>query len=258
MSDVVTAADAAAAALSVQQTGESVSVILRVAENAPATRMLVFADGSVRGSLGEAALDTAALELAGEAGGGGALSRTITLGDTQHTLYLETHTPTERLIVVGAGHIAVPLATLGVMLDFRVTVLDDREEFATEERFADGVEVLQADFVSDPFADVTIDARTYIALVTRGHRWDFDCLTRLLNLGTRPRYIGMIGSKRRVRAAFEALDAAHIDRERLGHIHAPIGLGINADTPAEIAVSIAAELVSVRRNAPSLQPQTQN
>jgi xanthine dehydrogenase accessory factor len=258
LSDIVTAADAAAAALAVQETGESVSVILRVAENTPASRVLVFADGSVRGSFGDPALDAAALELAREISGGSALSRTITLGAVTHTLYLETHTPTERLIVVGAGHIAVPLAALGVMLDFRVTVLDDREEFATEERFAEGVEVRRADFVTDPFADVVIDGRTYIALVTRGHRWDFDCLTRLLNLSTKPRYIGMIGSRRRVRAAFEALEAAHIDRERLGHIHAPIGLGINADTPAEIAVSIAAEIVAVRRNAPTLQPQPRN
>jgi xanthine/CO dehydrogenase XdhC/CoxF family maturation factor len=87
---------------------------------------------------------------------------------------------TDRLIIVGAGHIAVPLAALGVLLDFRVTVLDDREEFATDERFADDVVVLRADFATDPFAGERIDGGCWIALVTRGHRWDFDCLRRLL------------------------------------------------------------------------------
>jgi xanthine dehydrogenase accessory factor len=133
------------------------------------------------------------------------------------------------------------------MLDFSVTVLDDREEFATTERFDEGVVVRRADFAADPFAGVRIDNGTWIALVTRGHRWDFDCLRRLLELETRPRYIGMIGSRRRVRAAFHALLEAGTPRELLAAIHAPIGLELGAETPAEIAVSIAAEITALRR-----------
>lgn len=250
----ISAGDAATAALSVQDTGEPVSVVLHVCAAEPAARILIFADGTVRGTLGDAQLDAAARDLAAESRGGmRASSRTVQIDPVDgapgvmHTLYVETHTPTERLVIVGAGHIAVPLAALGVLLDFQVTVLDDREEMADEERFVDGVTVVRADFTANPFEGVLIDDRSYVALVTRGHRWDFDCLTRLLELPALPRYIGMIGSKRRVRAAFEALEAAHIDRDRLGRIHAPIGIDIAADTPAEIAVSIAAELVAVRR-----------
>jgi xanthine dehydrogenase accessory factor len=277
MSDRVSAADAAAAALSVQQSGGSVSVVLRVCDGTPANRIIVFADGTTHGTLGDPRLDAAAVSLAAESRGRtAALSRTVVLSASDealanplaqcaidvsrvagavstpavtHTLYIETHTPVERLVVVGAGHIAVPLAALGAMLDFDVTVLDDREEFATSDRFDERVRVITADFAVDPFAGVVIDDRTYVTLVTRGHRWDFDCLTRLLAMGVNPRYIGMIGSRRRVRAAFEALEAAGIDRERLGRIHAPIGIDIGADTPAEIALSIAAELVAIRRNA---------
>lgn len=256
----ISAGDAAAAALSVQNTGESVSVVLHACAEQPAARMLVFPDGHVEGSLGSQVLDDAAREIAAESRASGkALSRTVRDGESASTLYVETHTPTERLVVVGAGHIAVPLAALGVLLNFDVTVLDDRVEFADEDRFADGVRVLRTDFEADPFGDVVIDERTYVALVTRGHRWDFDCLTRILDLPVAPRYIGMIGSRRRVRAAFEALEAAHIDRTRLGLIHAPIGLDIGADTPAEIAISIAAEMVAIRRDTavPSLKHREQ-
>ena len=128
-------------------------------------------------------------------------------------------------------------------------VLDDREEFATTERFAPDVAVRNADFATDPFAGVPIDECTYVALVTRGHRWDFDCLRRLLARPVQPRYIGMIGSRRRVRAALQALIDSGIPREQLAGLHAPIGLDIGAETPAEIAVSIAAELIAVRHQA---------
>jgi xanthine dehydrogenase accessory factor len=246
----VTAGEAAAAAIAVQHTGTPVAAVLHVCDGIPAARMLISPDCAPRGTLGDAALDEAGVALAAESlAAGTALSRVVHIDDVAHLLYAEPYIPTERLVVVGAGHIAVPLAALGVMLGFDVTVLDDREEFATEERFAEGVRVLRADFLDDPFDGVTIDARTYITLVTRGHRWDFDCLTRLLERDTLPRYIGMIGSRRRVRAAFEALTAANVDRARLGRIHAPIGIDIGADTPAEIAVSIVAEIIAVRRGA---------
>jgi xanthine dehydrogenase accessory factor len=245
----ISVGDVAAAALAVQQTGIPIAVILRVVEGVPSARMIVPSEGAARGTLGDAALDAAALELATECiASSNALSRVVHTGDVAHTLYAEAHVPTERLVVVGAGHIAVPLAALGVLLGFHVTVLDDREEFATEERFDENAHVLRADFTADPFAGVVIDERTYVALVTRGHRWDFDCLTRLLQSAVQPKYIGMIGSRRRTRAAFEALQAAAVPREKLALIHAPIGLDINADTPVEIAVSIAAEIVAVRRS----------
>lgn len=245
----VSAGRAAAAARAVQQTGIPIAVVLLVCDGVPAQRMIISADGAVEGSLRNSSLDEQAVAFGREAlESGRASSRIINEDDNAILLYADVHTPVERLLVVGAGHIAVPLAALGVMLDFEVTVLDDRAEFATEERFADGVRVLRADFVADPFADVVIDERTYITLVTRGHMWDFDCLTRVLNRDVLPRYIGMIGSRRRVRAAFDALNDAGVTTEKMKRIHAPIGLDINADSPAEIAVSIAAEIVAVRRS----------
>ncbi len=216
----------------------------------PGERLLLDADGALRGTLGDALLDVRAAELARallERGGVAYESIAATAGTAQ--LFFEAHNAPDRLIIVGAGHISIPLAMIGAELGFRVLVLDDREEFATEERFSPEVTVRRADFSSDPFAGEKIDEHTYVALVTRGHRWDFDCLRLLLARPVQARYIGLIGSRRRIRAAFQALLDAGIPAERLAPLRAPIGLDINAETPAEIAVSIAAEMIAVRRDA---------
>lgn len=220
----------------------------------PGERLLLDADGTVRGTLGIDALDARAAELARAliARGAGVALETVVMPEGEATVFLEAHRAPERLLIVGAGHIAVPLATIAVELGFRVLVLDDREEFATEERFSPEITVRRADFAADPFAGEHIDQGTYVALVTRGHRWDFDCLRRLLAQPVQPRYIGMIGSRRRIRAALQALADAGVPRAQLQTVHAPIGIDIGAETPAEIAVSIAAELIAVRRNAASV------
>jgi xanthine dehydrogenase accessory factor len=160
--------------------------------------------------------------------------------------YVEHWEPRAELVIVGAGHVAQPLAFVGRMLDFRVTVLDDRPEFATRERFPGADRVLVADF-ADPLAGIEVGRRTSIVLVTRGHRHDYDFLRELARRSDQPRYIGMIGSKRRVRAAFEQLAAEGVAAAWLARVHAPLGLDIGAETPAEIAVAVAAEMVLAAR-----------
>ena len=252
MRDEVTAADAAKAALAAAAGGPATAVVAAIESGGAVRRMIVREDDAVMGTLADAVLDETGLRLARTALANRAAAptvETVTRGDETWLLYIEVHRPPEQLIIVGAGHIAVPLAHIGIMLDFAVTVLDDRDEFATTERFDDDVVVIRADFETDPFAGVRIDEDSYIALVTRGHRWDFDCLRRLVELDVRPRYLGMIGSRRRVRAALQALIEAGTPRAVLAAIRAPIGLELQAETPAEIAVAIAAELVAVRRGA---------
>lgn len=238
-----------------QAGGPAVAVATVVEGGTLGARLVCTENGATRGTLGDEMLDARAAELLGSLllRGGTALEK-IEGNAGAITIFAEAHRAPERLLIVGAGHIAVPLARLGVELGFAVTVLDDREEFATSERFDPAVVVQRADFADDPFAHITIDARTYVALVTRGHRWDFDCLQRLLALPVRPCYIGMIGSRRRVRAALHALLEAGTAPAELSAVRAPIGLDIGAETPAEIAVSIAAELIAERRAAevPSL------
>ncbi len=248
--------EAAAAVLDALDAGDAVASVVLLSSSAPGageagSRLLLSETGTVTGTLGDAALDAGALEAAravlasGEAG-----TRQLQVGSESVRLFLEAHLPPDELLIVGAGHIAVPLARLGGMLGFRVTVLDDREEFATEERFPEAALVLRAD-MADPFRDVRIGRRSYIVLVTRAHKYDFDCLSSLIGRARpgapEPRYIGMIGSRRRVRAAFEALLDAGVPRAPLERVHAPVGLEIGAETPEEIALSIAAEIVRVRR-----------
>ena len=159
---------------------------------------------------------------------------------------MEVHEPTPELIVVGAGHIAQPLCTVGSLLGYRVLVLDDRPAFATRERFPEAHRVVPVDF-ADPFAEVRIGPSSHVVLVTRGHKYDFECLRHLVRAESPPAYVGMIGSRRRVRATFAQLLDEGVSRERLEEVRAPVGLDLGAQSPAEIAVAVAAELVQVLR-----------
>jgi xanthine dehydrogenase accessory factor len=253
--DRVTVVEAARAVMESLERGDDIAIVTVVdPPDAAGARLLITAGGETRGTLGDAELDASARALALEAyASTEPFVRTVTVPMGQRKLYVEARRAAEKLLVVGAGHIAVPLARMGVDLGFVVTVLDDREEFAAADRFAPGVRVLRTDFETDPFKVVTVGRRSYIALVTRGHKWDYDCLRQLLALPVQPRYIGMIGSRRRVLAAFRALLDAGVPRSDLARVHAPIGLDLGAETPEEIAVSIAAELIQVR-HAASAQP----
>ena len=170
----------------------------------------------------------------------------LTIADQSLEVYIEIRRPVQELVVVGAGHIAQPLAHLGALLGFQVTVIDDRPEFATRERFPSAEKVIRADF-SDPFRETPLHTRSHVLLVTRGHKYDYACLIRALQMDPPPAYIGMIGSRRRVRATYVQLLEEGIAHALLDHIHAPVGLDVGAETPEEIAVAVAAELIMVRR-----------
>ncbi len=154
------------------------------------------------------------------------------------------------LIIVGGGHIAVPLAQMASLCEFAVTVLDDRPSFASRERFPTVQKVIAAP-LAETVRDLPMDSDTFIVLVTRGHSHDVECLLEVLD---RPvAYIGMIGSQRRVDAVFELLaDEQGIDPARFDRIYAPIGIAIGARTPAEIAICILAELINVLRGGPAI------
>lgn len=159
--------------------------------------------------------------------------------------YTRVFLPENRLILLGGGHIAQPLCAMASMLDFAVTVVDDRITFANSERFPEAAQVICNSFTS-AIADLKIRATDYVCVITRGHRWDGECLRQIL-AGTLPTYLGMIGSKRRVAGLLDLLAGEGFSPDDLARIHAPIGLKINAQTPAEIAVSICAEMISHRR-----------
>ena len=173
--------------------------------------------------------------------------------DGRFSVFVEVQPRPPHLIIAGAGHIAVPLASIAKTCEFLVTVIDDRPQYAHTARFptADGV-------VAGPFRQTlvalrqgkeTFDNDTYVVLVTRGHQHDIDCLLELLDDPLA--YLGMIGSQRRIRAVFELLEKEQkIPASKFDRVRAPIGIDIGAITPAEIAVCIMAEIICILREGP--------
>lgn len=161
------------------------------------------------------------------------------------TEYIRNFRPKERLILLGGGHIAQALAAFASQVGFSVWIADDRPVFANHVRFPCADEVI-CDAFPSAIKNINIRENDYIAVLTRGHRWDADCL-RLILPGRRPKYLGMIGSRRRVSSLLNLLAEEGFDRGLLSDIHSPIGLSIGALTPEEIAVSILAELIQCRR-----------
>lgn len=159
--------------------------------------------------------------------------------------YVRNFRPKERLILLGGGHIAQPLCRYGAELGFAVTVADDRPSFANRERFPEATEVI-CDAFPNTLRELHINKRDYVVLITRGHRYDADCLRAILP-GPFPHYLGMIGSRRRVAGLFDLLESEGFSGTLLKKVHAPIGLPINALTTQEIAISIVAELIQCRR-----------
>lgn len=150
------------------------------------------------------------------------------------------HTQPE-LIICGGGHVAYDLVKMASCLDFRIKVIDDREEFTTKERFA-----LADEVICDSFKNLKnhMAKDAYYIVVTRGHKDDFDCVSTILKDSYQ--YLGMIGSKTKVKTTFDNLRNSDVSEELIETIHAPIGLKIGAKTPAEIAVSILAEIIQVK------------
>ena len=171
------------------------------------------------------------------------------------SLFLDVQQRPPHLIVVGAGHIAVPLAAMAKLCEFQVTVLDDRPQFANTARFPSADRVIAGPFRAEldrlRQGKAAFDDDTYIVLVTRGHQYDVESLLEVLDDPLA--YIGMIGSRRRIRAVFELLEKEQgIPASKFDRVYAPVGLNIGAITPAEIAVCILAEIINVMRGGPAL------
>ena len=158
-------------------------------------------------------------------------------------LIIEPIVPSSVLHIYGAGHISQSISKIAKMVGFYVTIIDDRQDFANKERFPEADEIIvdDFDFLSQ---HLTANGEPYAIIVTRGHKHDAIVLEEVLKVPHR--YIGMIGSKRKVHIIYEALKAKSVDEGLLAAVHAPIGIDINAETPEEIALSIVSEVVKIR------------
>lgn len=200
---------------------------------------LVRADGSTSGQLPLSAAAVASLLKDGRSA-----KAMITAEVEGRFVIVEPICKPRIAYVVGAGHVAQPTAHMAQRVGFQVVVLDDREAFANRERFPEVHEVRVLSDLDDPFGEMPVDRDGFIVIVTRGHLYDKRVLASALR--TEAGYIGMIGSRRKRDAIFHRLRKEGVSEEALQRVHSPIGLNIGAETPAEIAVSIVAEMIEVK------------
>jgi xanthine dehydrogenase accessory factor len=248
---------AAAAALERGEPAALVTIVRSVGSTPQrvGAKMLVFADGRTVGTIGGGCYENDALGRARDAIATGrpALVK-YDLNDDfvqesglicggQMEVYIDPIAPAPAFYIIGAGHVGYHLARIAGDAGFRVHVVDDREKFANTERFPAADEIV-VDDVPSWLHRAQIPPAAYVAVVTRGHRHDLDALRALAARDLR--YLGVIGSRAKVARLFDALRAEGLPPECLEHVHAPIGLDIGAVTPAEIAVSIVAEMIAVR------------
>jgi len=163
-------------------------------------------------------------------------------------IFVEPILPQPTLYLFGGGHVSTAVARVAHQAGFAIGVVDDRESFANAERFPMASEIYSN--YDDAFAKIQPNSSSYILIVTRGHKDDMRVLAWAID--TEARYIGMIGSRRKVISVYKALEKEGHHLAKFERVHAPVGLDIGALSPEEIAVSIAAELIAVRRNAPAL------
>jgi xanthine dehydrogenase accessory factor len=163
-------------------------------------------------------------------------------------VFVEPILPQPMAYLFGGGHVSMAVAKAASAAGFGIVVIDDREQFANRDRFPMADQVIAS--FEEAFARIQPNASSYLIIVTRGHKQDMRVLSWAVR--TDARYIGMIGSKRKVLSTYKALEAEGFGPEEFERVFAPMGVDIGALSPEEIAVSIAAELVAVRRNAASI------
>jgi len=244
----------------------AVATIVNVRGSIPSfktAKMLVRDDGSIVGTIGGGCVEADVWQAAREVMES-EKPRTLSFDLNQDPKYdtglvcggtlevfVEPVLPPALLYVFGAGHVALSLCQTAAGAGFDVVVCDDRSSYATKERFPAAREVHAMDF-DEAMQKLDPDESSYIVIVTRGHRDDMRVLRWAVQ--TRARYVGMIGSKRKVIQIFKTLEEEGVPTQLFERVHAPIGLDIGAVTPEEIAVAITAELIAVRRHAPATVP----
>jgi len=236
----------------------ALATVVQVKGSAPrevGSKILIKEDGSLVGSIGggtlEATICQEAMSVLREAKArmlhfdlSGEEEGDQMLCGGEMDIFIEPILPQPTLYIFGAGHISLSISKIAKMVGFRVVVIDDRAEFANPERFPEADEIVAEDF-SAAFSRLKINNASYIAIVTRGHQFDEKVLEWAVK--TEARYIGMIGSKKKNEVIFAHLQSKRISEDILEQVHTPIGLDIGAETPEEIAVSIMAELITIKR-----------
>ena len=219
------------------------------------SKLLVAESGETMGDLSDVSLSTAVTGFAASFLESREEARTFRVADFAPELAAQADTkilferiqPEPRIVICGAGHVGAALAKLASFAGYRTTLIDDRPQFVTRERFPDQlIELLAADGWEEGVRKaIGTGAGVSVAIVTRGHSEDEECLRSVM--ATNPDYVGLIGSKRRTNIVLDRLRATGVEEIKLMKVRAPVGLDIGAVTPEEVALAILAEIVAERR-----------
>lgn len=255
-------------ALSRMEKGETIAIVTVVETKGSSPRktgakMLVSNDGLTSGTIGGGITEAKVIEEAKQAlkeGKGMFLTYHLTKEQAaleegaicggEMKIFIDILQPKEEVLIFGAGHIAVCVSKLAKMVGFKVTIVDDRKEFANQDRFPEADKIIVKE-TKEALTYFNINPSTYIIVLTRGHLKDEEVLTSVIRSGAA--YIGMIGSRKKNTTIFQRLAKKGISQEELKKVHAPIGIDIGAQTPEEIAVSIIAQIIQYRGSHKSKQ-----
>ncbi|MDD5543754.1 MAG: XdhC/CoxI family protein [Acidobacteriia bacterium] len=239
----------------------ALATIVRVRGSIPsyeAAKILVRSDGSTTGSIGGGCVE-AEVVLAAQKAMAEEKSRLLTFDLTDDDVdqsglicggtlevFVEPILAPPTLYIFGAGHVSRAISKVATLAGFQTVVIDDRPDYASRKRFPEAIEIV-ADFFENAFRKIKPSEFSYLVIVTRGHKEDFSVLRWAIQ--TPARYIGLIGSRRKIRTLFERLEQEGFDPQLFQRVTAPIGLNIGAITAEEIAVAFVAEIIAVRRRA---------
>lgn len=242
----------------------ALATVVRVRGSAPrhaGARMLIWPDGHIVGTVGGATLEQKVIEDGQRAlqGRHGRVEEYLLSTDENPEslglcggvveVHIEVLEPQTTLLIIGAGHIAAPLSRMAEQVGMRVVVVDDRPEYANQERFPEAKEFLQVDYdpETEQLSQIGFEPSpsNYVVVATWG--WDEPALAQVLSAEPRPAYVGLVASPTKARVIFEMLEERGIPRKALEEVHAPAGLDLGAESPAEIALSILAEILLLQR-----------
>ena len=248
------------AALKATRAGETVALatIVRAQGSTPratGAKMLVFRDGTIKGTIGGGEMERRVIEEAKSALESGQPRmvhysfREVEQGDVgvcggENDVFIDVIGPSKELLIIGAGHVGQAVAQLGEFLGMDCIVFDTRPEYANQERFPRARQIIVGP-VGQELGQYPITRQSYVDIVTRGHLQDSEALEVVVR--SPAAYIGMIGSRRKTLRVLEMMKAQGIEQELLDRVHAPIGLEIGAETPEEIAVSIMGQIIATMR-----------
>jgi xanthine dehydrogenase accessory factor len=217
------------------------------------SKMIIYADGKISGTIGGGKVEKDIIAQARNIiKSGQPRLFNYTLDESYQymcggkvSIYVEPLKPALKVIIFGAGHVGQALLKILKLLDYYVVVIDDREEFANKENLIEADEIICDNFLR-VIDNLSIDENTFVVVVSRDHEWDLEITKKVLP--TPSQYIGVIGSQKKSEHIFKELKSAGFNEKDLARVYSPVGIPIKSETPTEIGISIAAQIIDLSKN----------